>query len=150
MVRQANYNDKHDLEKIFVKASIGGFGIAPYKSERAVKLLFNYFMNNLSNTVYATVFEIENTIVATAMLSIKEINNKYFIGVLHSVYTESSYRRQGFASQVIKSLLDIAENLNYKLTYIELNATSNIAVSLYEKCGFVIFDHQNKYMRYYF
>lgn len=155
MIRQANVKDKKELEQIFIKASLGGYGIAPYRNERISRLLFTYFINNLSKTVFATVFEEENIIVSTAMLSVKEqvtdkhINKKLFVGILHSVYTQEEYRRKGYARQTVIELVNIAANLKVQLEYIELTAISDIAVELYLQCGFSLIDAQRKYMRRY-
>lgn len=73
----------------------------------------------------------------------------YFLGLLVkgeldiiSIATKASHRRQGFAEQLLRAVIQIQ---SVERAFLEVNANNTSAISLYQKCGFQIQGIRKKY-----
>ena len=85
------------------------------------------------------VAEKNNNIIATCGLQIIELmpqyndNGKY--GYIFNVFTLEDFRRHGVQSKLLSEIINYAKSLN--ITEISLETDNDVAVHMYEKCGFV-------------
>jgi len=97
-----------------------------------------YIVDHLNKDFFVAVIEMENDIVSIAFLTIREkLADPAFptgkIGRIFNVLTYPRHRNKGFATCILRSLIEVAREQN--LSHIELSA-SEIGLSLYEKLGF--------------
>ena len=102
------------------------------------EVLPDYFARNLGTMFFAYLIEIDGEAVSTAYLAVSEKPaNPAFItgkvGTILNVYTHPAHRRKGYATMVLKKLIDRARER--KLSKIELSATAD-GKPVYEKLGF--------------
>ena len=120
MIREFNIQtDSNDVKRIL-------------ESSFNTTVSFDNYTNN--NTVY--VLEVNNTVVATATLVIipKFIHTGKCMGLIEDVAVDESIRGKGYASLIIKELVNKSKELNcYKVI---LNCNDEL-VTFYEKNGFV-------------
>jgi len=120
MIREFNIQtDRNDVKRIL-------------ESSFNTTVSFDNYTNN--NTVY--VLEVNNKVVATATLVIipKFIHNGKCMGLIEDVAVDESIRGKGYASLIIKELVNKSKELNcYKVI---LNCNDEL-VTFYEKNGFV-------------
>lgn len=120
MIREFNIlTDCDDVKRILEKAF-------------STTVSFDNYTNN--KTVY--VLELDNKVVATATLVIinKFIHNGSRMGLIEDVATDESTRGKGYASLIIKELIDKSKLIDcYKVI---LNCNDEL-VTFYEKNGFI-------------
>ena len=103
-----------------------------------LKVLPDYFARNLGTMFFAYLVEADGKAVSVAYIAVAEKPaNPAFItgkvGTILNVYTDPEYRRRGYATMVLKRLIDRAKELD--LSKIELSATED-GRPVYEKLGF--------------
>ena len=94
--------------------------------------------------------EMDEKVVSTAFLAISEKPaNPMFItgktGTLLNVLTYSEYRKKGIATKIINKIMDEARLLD--VSSIELSATSDSSMRLYEKLGFRVSKYTSMRMK---
>lgn len=97
-----------------------------------------YLEKHLNNDFFAFVEEIDDNIVATCCLQIIEYlpqcNDNGKQGFVCNVYTNKEYRNKGIQTALLKEVIKFAVDNN--LCELNLSTSSNVAISLYKKCGF--------------
>lgn len=97
-----------------------------------------YLEKHLNNDFFAFVEEIDDNIVATCCLQIidylPQCNDNGKQGFVCNVYTNKKYRNKGIQTALLKEVIKFAADNN--LCELNLSTSSNVAISLYKKCGF--------------
>lgn len=139
-IRKATTADLDKLIQVrldYLKANIG----LTHEDEETILLqLTSYFNRELNRNLIAYLAEENKLLVSAALMVLSERPaNPYFItgkiATVLNVYTYPAYRRKGFATLVIKELVNEAKMLD--ISYLELSATDQ-GLPLYEKLGFTI------------
>jgi N-acetylglutamate synthase-like GNAT family acetyltransferase len=65
-------------------------------------------------------------------------DSSYYIGYLHSIFTENQFRKRGLAERVVRCILDYCKSNN--INRVLLN-TSEAGRSVYDKIGFINSDN---------
>ena len=86
---------------------------------------------NDKNNMYVYKLE-ENEIIAVAMGVVEK--NK--IGIFN-VYVKDTYRKKGYATEILEGLLVEARKINVEKAYLQVMETNEKAIKLYKKMGFV-------------
>ena len=86
---------------------------------------------NDKNNMYVYKLE-ENEIIAVAMGVVEK--NK--IGIFN-VYVKDTYRKKGYATEILEGLLVEARKINVEKAYLQVMETNEKALNLYRKMGFV-------------
>ena len=86
---------------------------------------------NDKNNMYVYKLE-ENKIIAVAMGVVEK--NK--IGIFN-VYVKDTYRKKGYATEILEGLLVEARKINVEKAYLQVMETNEKAIKLYKKMGFV-------------
>jgi GNAT superfamily N-acetyltransferase len=86
----------------------------------------------------AWVIKDEDQIIASGAVSITSMvpnpdDSSYYIGYLHSIFTENEFRKRGLAERVVRCILEYCESKN--INRLLLN-TSEAGRSVYDKIGF--------------
>ena len=97
-----------------------------------------YLEKHLNNDFFAFVEEIDDNIVATCCLQIidylPQCNDNGKQGFVCNVYTNKEYRNKGIQTALLKEVIKFAVDNN--LCELNLSTSSDVAISLYKKCGF--------------
>ena len=98
-----------------------------------------YLEEHLNNDLIAFIEEIEDNIIAICCLQIIEYlpqcNDNGKQGFICNVYTDEKYRNQGIQTRLIEEVIKYSNDNN--LCELDLSTDSDVAISLYKKCGFV-------------
>lgn len=102
------------------------------------RLLRQYFTRHLNIDFFAAMLEDAGQIVSIAFLVVLEKPaNPFFptgkTGTIFNVFTYPAYRRKGFATRLMKMLIE--EGKRHGLSFLDLCATADGKV-LYQKLGF--------------
>ena len=100
--------------------------------------LRQYYSKYLNTDFYAAFVEIDNEIVSVAFLAVsnKPANLSFptgKTGTIFNVLTYPEYRNRGYATSIMKLLLDEAKKQD--LSYVDLSSSES-GKSLYQKLGF--------------
>lgn len=97
-----------------------------------------YLEKHLNKDFFAFIEEIDNRIIAICCLQIIEYlpqyNDNGKQGYICNVYTDERYRNQGIQTKLLEEV--IKYSINNNLCELDLFTDSDIAISLYKKCGF--------------
>lgn len=138
-VRTADIQDIETLIKLRVEYLTAHFGPLEPDTERAIRTqLAAYFAAHLNADFVAVLGEADGTAVSTAYLAVSEkpANPRFITGktaTLLNVFTYPEYRGKGYATAVLKRILQEAKAMN--VSVIELSATE-AGRPIYEKLGF--------------
>ncbi|KPU45775.1 acetyltransferase (GNAT) family protein [Oxobacter pfennigii] len=146
-VRMATVNDIDLLIKVrFDYFDADNWELTVDKKNMIYSQLQQYYPEHLNKDFFAALVEDANEdIVSAAFLIISEKPaNLYFptgkTGTILNVLTYPEYRKMGYATKALNSLIDEAKNQN--LSYIELSA-SELGKPLYQKLGFLKFEESH-------
>jgi len=101
--------------------------------------LGQYFSESLENgSLLCWVGILDDVVVSTAALCFYQLPSTFSnpsgrVAYVTNMYTDDAYRRRGFASHLLRKLIDEARTLNY--TSIRLHASSH-GKGIYRKFGF--------------
>lgn len=112
----------------------------------------NYLMKHLNKDCFAIIAMDGDKAVSSGIVNIfekvpnKRVKNGMFAEI-YGVFTKSEYRRNGYATGIIKRIIEL---MNLKgVSFIELEASED-GLGVYEKCGFVISENPYTRMNYFF
>ena len=66
---------------------------------------------------------------------------KNFTMVVSSLYVDTAYRNKGYASRIMKHLVDIARKRHCDVWTLNVMAGNEIAIKLYERFGLKLYSH---------
>ena len=98
--------------------------------------------NSISVIKYVIVLYLDA--IAVACGAIKEYDEESM--EVKRMYVPEEYRNKGFATQVLKSLENWSNELNYKYLVLETGVKQPEAIRLYEKNGFSIIPNYGQYI----
>lgn len=138
-VRMATVNDVENLIKSrFDYFEAEGWETTP-EQRSVIKLsLWQYFTKHINIDFFAAIVEENDQILSLAFLAVSEKPaNLSFptgkTGTILNVLTYPEYRKMGYATQTMSTLIEEARQQN--LSFIELSA-SELGKPLYQKLGF--------------
>lgn len=137
-MRIANNNDIDKISLIRIKQQKDDWKeeyVDKYDLFETTKL---YLKNHLNKDFFAFIEEIENDIIAICCLQIIEYlpqcNDNGKQGYICNVYTDEQYRNQGIQTRLLKEVIKYSTDND--LCELDLSTDSDIAISIYKKCGF--------------
>lgn len=139
IVRFANHDDIDKLIGVrFDYFTADNYELTDEMIKRINSQLAEYYEKHLNKDFFAALVEDEGRLAATAFLVISDMpantlcpTGRY--GKVLNVLTYEEYRRKGYATAVMKMLIEEAKRQN--LSYIELSA-SEMGKGVYKKLGF--------------
>lgn len=126
-IRKATIEDIVELKKLEAKCF-----------DERIRENFNFVLEN-KNYLYLVAFFNKN-IVAYAGASIS-----YEQGELLSICVDSSYRKQGLATKILKELFFILKHTGVLKIFLEVNKKNTPALNLYKKIGFEFLSERKNY-----
>lgn len=126
-IRKATIEDIVELKKLEAKCF-----------DERIRENFSFVLEN-KNYLYLVAFFNKN-IVAYAGTSIS-----YEQGELLSICVDSSYRKQGLATKILKELFFILKHTGVLKIFLEVNKNNTPALNLYKKIGFEFLSERKNY-----
>lgn len=126
-IRKATIEDIVELKKLEAKCF-----------DERIRENFSFVLEN-KNYLYLVAFFNKN-IVAYAGASIS-----YEQGELLSICVDSSYRKQGLATKILKELFFILKHAGVLKIFLEVNKNNTPALNLYKKIGFEFLSERKNY-----
>ena len=126
-IRKATIEDIVELKKLEAKCF-----------DERIRENFSFVLEN-KNYLYLVAFFNKN-IVAYAGASIS-----YEQGELLSICVDSSYRKQGLATKILKDLFFILKDIGVLKIFLEVNKNNTPALNLYKKIGFEFLSERKNY-----
>ena len=126
-IRKATIEDIVELKKLEAKCF-----------DERIRENFSFVLEN-KNYLYLVAFFNKN-IVAYAGASIS-----YEQGELLSICVDSSYRKQGLATKILKELFFILKHTGVLKIFLEVNKNNTSALNLYKKIGFEFLSERKNY-----
>ena len=116
-------------------------------NESDIEILSNYYkkifnvsknFNEIAN--YIKIYEHNNQIIGFIDYSIL-----YERAELNYIYISDDYKKMGYATLLMKYMLDDLKSNNVSSITLEVNVNNNSALKLYQKMGFDIINKREKY-----
>lgn len=126
-IRKATIEDIVELKKLEAKCF-----------DERIRENFSFVLEN-KNYLYLVAFFNKN-IVAYAGASIS-----YEQGELLSICVDSSYRKQGLATKILKDLFFILKHIGVLKIFLEVNKNNTPAINLYKKLDFQFLSERKNY-----
>ena len=126
-IRKATIEDIVELKKLEAKCF-----------DERIRENFSFVLEN-KNYLYLVAFFNKN-IVAYAGASIS-----YEQGELLSICVDSSYRKQGLATKILKDLFFILKHIGVLKIFLEVNKNNTPAINLYKKIDFQFLSERKNY-----
>jgi perosamine synthetase len=113
--------------------------------EKITSSFFTYFdkrdLSCISNHKYTILLEINKTYIGYGHIDFDIESGKHWLGI----YILDNYRGRGFSSLIMIKLLKFyKENLSQSILYLSVNKNNNIAIKLYKKYNFEIYEETDK------
>ena len=97
-----------------------------------------YLEKHLNDDFFAFIEEINDNIISICCLQIIEYlpqcNDNGKKGYICNVYTDKNYRNKGIQTKLLKKVINYS--IEHDLCELNLSTESDIAISIYKKCGF--------------
>lgn len=138
-VRLATSKDINQLVRLRIDFLKDEFGLSSDEETQIENHLFSYFDRHLlADSFIAVLVTDEYNILSTAFLTIHEKPaNLSFMnglsGTLLNVFTYPQYRKNGYATKAVTSIIEEAQKRN--ISVIDLSATTN-GLAIYSRLGF--------------
>ncbi len=126
-IRKATIEDIVELKKLEAKCF-----------DERIRENFSFVLEN-KNYLYLVAFFNKN-VVAYAGASIS-----YEQGELLSICVDSSYRKQGLATKILKDLFFILKDIGVLKIFLEVNKNNTPAINLYKKLDFQFLSERKNY-----
>lgn len=137
-MRIANKNDIDKISMIRVQQQKDDWKEEYDDKYDLVKTTKLYLKKHLNNDFFAFIEEIDGNIVSICCLQIIEClpqcNDNGKQGYICNVYTDKNYRNKGIQTKLLKEVINYS--IEHNLCELNLSTDSDIAISIYKKCGF--------------
>jgi perosamine synthetase len=131
--------DYNDINFIFIDET--NVHILKSFLQNKLSSYFRYFKNrdieSIKFHVITLILEYDNNYIAYAHIDKKDGKNWIGICIL------DEYQSKGFGKMIMEKIIQIAKNKNIQQLHLSVDLKNNIAISLYNKCGFMIENQLN-------
>lgn len=137
-MRIADINDIDKIASIRIKQQKDDWNDEFEDKYNLLKTTKLYLEKHLNNDFFAFIEEMDDNIIATCCLQIIEYlpqcNDNGKQGYICNVYTDENYRNKGIQTKLINKVINYSEE--HDLCELNLSTDSDVAISIYKKCGF--------------
>lgn len=135
MIREATEKDIKDILEIYNHAIINTTAVYTYKSQTLEEKM-QWYEEKKKSGCPLFVYEEDNKVAGFATFGSFRDWPAYKYSIEHSVYVNNEYRRKGIATQLMKKLIDAANEMGYKTMVAGIDADNEESIKLHEKLGF--------------
>jgi RimJ/RimL family protein N-acetyltransferase len=138
LLRTVVMDDLDDLLELInslVEEKADIFVTKRFTGEEEAEWLSRVLLQVEKNEVFFLVAEVDGNIVASSDVQIRGEDEKE--GGLIGIIIRNDYRNLGIGTEIMKTMVEKSSSLGLKVLIVNVFATNNRAIHLYEKIGFV-------------
>ncbi|MFB3164680.1 N-acetyltransferase family protein [Neobacillus sp. 179-J 1A1 HS] len=136
MIRFAQEKDLQHILDIYNDAVLHTTAVYTYKAQ-TLESREIWFKQKMDEGYPVVVFELDNKVVGFATFGPFRPWPAYKYSIEHSIYVDSNYQRKGIASSLLKEIISIANEREYKTLIGGIDAANDKSIAMHEKFGFV-------------
>jgi L-amino acid N-acyltransferase len=136
MIRSAQEKDLQDILAIYNDAVLHTTAVYTYKAQ-TLESREIWFKQKMDEGYPVIVSELDNKVVGFATFGPFRPWPAYKYSIEHSIYVDSNYRRKGIATSLLKEIIAIANEREYKTLIAGIDAANEKSIAMHEKFGFV-------------
>lgn len=136
MIREATQQDLRDILTIYNDAIINTTAVYSYKPQ-TLENRQEWFEQKMVKGYPVLVFELDNKVAGFATFGPFRAWPAYKYSVEHSIYVNKEFRRKGIASALLKELISIAKDREFKTLIAGIDAENESSIALHKNLGFV-------------
>jgi L-amino acid N-acyltransferase len=136
LIRFAQKKDLQDILDIYNDAVLHTTAVYTYKAQtlESREIWFNQKMDEGYPVI---VYELDNKVVGFATFGPFRPWPAYKYSIEHSIYVDNNYQRKGIATSLLKEIISIANEREYKTLIGGIDAANEKSIAMHEKFGFV-------------
>lgn len=135
MIRQAVEKDLYEIMEIYNDAILNTTAIYTYKV-KTIEERMSWFQKKQEDNFPVIVFEKDNVVAGFATFGPFRPYPAYKYTVEHSVYVHKDCRKHGIGSALVKEIIKIADEREYKTIVAGIDASNENSIAMHEKMGF--------------
>ncbi|MFB3167262.1 N-acetyltransferase family protein [Neobacillus sp. 179-C4.2 HS] len=136
MIRFAQEKDLQHILDIYNDAVLHTTAVYTYKAQ-TLESREIWFKQKMDEGYPVVVYELDNKVVGFATFGPFRPWPAYKYSIEHSIYVDSNYQRKGIASSLLKEIISIANEREYKTLIGGIDAANDKSIAMHEKFGFV-------------
>lgn len=136
MIREATPEDLEEILNIYNDAIINTTAVYSYKPQ-TLEDRQAWFEQKKDEGYPILVFERDNKVAGFATFGPFRAWPAYKYSIEHSVYVNKEYRKKGIGTALIKELISIATEKEYKTFIAGIDAANDKSIALHKSLGFV-------------
>lgn len=136
MIRTAQEKDLQDILDIYNDAVLHTTAVYTYEAQ-TLKSREIWFKQKMDDGYPVIVYELDNRVVGFATFGPFRPWPAYKYSIEHSIYVNNHYRRQGIATSLLKEIIAIANEREYRTLIAGIDAANEKSIAMHVKFGFV-------------
>ncbi|KXY70165.1 MULTISPECIES: GNAT family N-acetyltransferase [Bacillus] len=136
MIREATEKDVIYILDIYNDAILNTTAVYAYKSV-TLENRIDWYEQKKADDYPIFVYELDNKVVGFATFGPFRAWPAYKYSIEHSVYVDKEYRKCGIGTSLMRALITIAKEREYRTLVAGIDAENEKSISLHENYGFV-------------
>lgn len=136
MIRTAEEKDLQAILDIYNDAVLHTTAVYTYEAQ-TLKSREIWYKQKMEDGFPVVVYELDDKVVGFATFGPFRAWPAYKYTIEHSIYVDNDYRRQGIATSLLKEIIAIANEREYKTLIAGIDAANEKSIAMHEKFGFV-------------
>ncbi|GEN86057.1 N-acetyltransferase family protein [Oceanobacillus sp. FSL W8-0428] len=136
MIREATAKDLTDILDIYNDATLHTAAVYTYKPQTLVNRQV-WYKQKMDAGYPILVSEQDGKVAGFATFGPFRDWPAYKYSIEHSVYVDKGYRKKGIASSLMKEIIAVAREREYKMMVAGIDAENEKSIAMHEKFGFV-------------
>jgi L-amino acid N-acyltransferase len=136
VIRLAQEKDLQGILDIYNDAVLHTTAVYTYKAQTLESRKL-WYKQKLEDGFPVIVYELDNKVVGFATFGPFRPWPAYKYSIEHSIYVDSSYRRKGIATSLLKEIIAMANEREYMTLIAGIDAANEKSIAMHEKFGFV-------------
>lgn len=136
MIREATPKDLADILEIYNDAILHTAAVYTYKPD-TLENRQNWYKQKMNAGYPILVSEQDGKVAGFATFSPFRAWPAYKYSIEHSIYVDKGYRKKGIASSLMREIIAIAREREYKMMIAGIDAENEKSIAMHEKFDFV-------------
>lgn len=136
MIREATPKDIMDILEIYNDAIVHTTAVYSYEPQ-TIENRKAWYEQKMNDGFPILVFELDNKVAGFATFGPFRPWPAYKYSIEHSIYVNKEYRKKGIGSSLLKEIISLAKEREYKTLIAGIDATNEKSIALHKNLGFV-------------
>ena len=136
MIREATPKDLMDILEIYNEAILHTTAVYTYKPQ-TLESRQNWYDQKKQEGNPILVYELDKKVVGFATFGPFRAWPAYKYSIEHSIYVDGSYRKKGIGTALLKALIAIATQREFKTLIAGIDAQNEKSIDMHKNFGFV-------------